>query len=310
MAQVPQLLASSVSLAPPAARPALWQGARQGTPRGAARPAEERPRCVLFSPPGSGAHGHGAPQAPVGGCGCPGGADTPAPLTGGAHSVYVPHPRSAGTAAPPNGQGTLGGAGGSPEPPRAAARGVHPSPCAHGEGGVGSVRWDAGGQAAIRPPLPLRLALLAAVPKLPSLPLRCLSCSSPKAPGPGDLSRLPQLGFGSSNFRRFSVLLSRRSVEEKALVQGGEPGPSPPLPALSLSLSPARSRPVPAAPRRWWTLIRPCFKPVLSPGVRRGDAHGASARPDLLLPQGDAGQPLPWDPARPGQPPGGGSAPG
>lgn len=65
--------------------------------------------------------------------------------------------------------------------------------------------------------LPLRLALLAAVPKLPSLPLRCLLCCSPKAPGPGDLSRLPQLGFGSSNFRHFTVLLSRCSAEEQCL---------------------------------------------------------------------------------------------
>lgn len=262
--------------------------------------------CV-FQPPGSGAQGHGAPQAPVGVCGCPGGAGTPACLTGGCsqcgdHMRPIPAVPALCT---PKRTGHPRRGRGVPEPPLGCGVGRASVPmCARG-GGCGGMR---GGQAAIRSPLPLRLALLAAVPKLPSLPLRCLLCSSPKAPGPGDLSRLPQLGFGSSNFRRFSVLLSRRSVEEKALVQGGERGPSPPLPALSLSLAPARSRPVPAAPRRWWTLISPCLKPVLSPGVRRGDAHGASAHPDLLLPHGDAGQPLPWDPARPGEPSGGLSA--
>lgn len=55
MAQVTQLLASSVIPAPPEAQPALWQGARQGTPCGAASPTEEQPRYVFFSPWAEGA---------------------------------------------------------------------------------------------------------------------------------------------------------------------------------------------------------------------------------------------------------------
>lgn len=49
MAQVTQLLATSVIPAPPEAQWSLWQCARQGTLYGAASPTEERPRFVFSS---------------------------------------------------------------------------------------------------------------------------------------------------------------------------------------------------------------------------------------------------------------------
>lgn len=53
-------------------------------------------------------------------------------------------------------------------------------------------------------------------------------------------------------------------------MQGGEPSPSPPLLAFSLSLSPARSRLVRSALRRRWTLISPFLKLVLLQGCSVG----------------------------------------
>lgn len=147
-------------------------------------------------------------------CGSSGKTDKLGCLTGGVLAILGPYePCSHCTAQLHSQRATLRGTS-EPRAPRGCRAGR-----ASGTGGecreqaVGCGR----GEAAIRSPLPLCLALLAAVPKLPSLPLRCLLCSSPKAPGPGDLSRLPQLGFGSSNFRHFAVLLSRCSVEEKRL---------------------------------------------------------------------------------------------
>lgn len=211
LAQDMQLLASSVLPAPPEAQLALWLGPRQGTLCGAGSPTEERPRCLFSSLWAEGAIPKcmelSRHQREV--CGSSGMTDKLGYLTGGCWQFWdrmKPVPRAPAQLHPHRGR-----LRGLPEPRGAAAWGAHPAR-AGSVGAGGGMRAGGGSH-----PLPLCLALLAAVPKLPSLPLRCLLCSSPKAPGPGDLSRLPQLGFGSSNFRHFAVLLSRCSDEEKRL---------------------------------------------------------------------------------------------
>lgn len=187
LASVTHLLASLVVPASPEPQRGLWQGAQQGPGVGSV--------CLL---------GQDMSWRPDRGT---------LPLPG----QRVPSPRCPSTDVSPNTQPRRDSR--SPEPLLGAVWGVCLSLCVHGD--VCRVREagceGAGRGTASRSWLPLRLALLAAVPKLPSLPLRCLLCCSPKAPGPGDLSRLPQLGFGSSNFRHFTVLLSRCSAEEQCL---------------------------------------------------------------------------------------------
>lgn len=134
MARVTQPLASSVIPAPPEAHLALWQGVRQGIPRGAVSPTEECPSYVFFSPWAEGVVPKcmdlSRHQCDV--RGSSGEANKPGCLTGGCSQHWGctrPVPACASTAAFPN------------RCPQRDSRsrwavvwGVHPSPCAHREG--------------------------------------------------------------------------------------------------------------------------------------------------------------------------------
>lgn len=134
MARVTQPLASSAIPAPPEAHLALWQGVRQGIPRGAVSPTEECPSYVFFSPWAEGVVPKcmdlSRHQCDV--RGSSGEANKPGCLTGGCSQHWGctrPVPACASTAAFPN------------RCPQRDSRsrwavvwGVHPSPCAHREG--------------------------------------------------------------------------------------------------------------------------------------------------------------------------------
>lgn len=138
VAQVTQLLSSSVIPASLEAWLALWQGARQGTPCRAASPTEEQPRYVFFSRWAEGAvpkcldlsrHQHEVH-------GSPGEADKPGCLTGGCSQCWErmrPIP-----AAPPRLHPQRGAPGGTAGPlsPDGLRRGVRIPPGVHTGKGV------------------------------------------------------------------------------------------------------------------------------------------------------------------------------